>query len=79
MRPFYLPHEFPQIIVTVVYIHPRADINKAANIIFNTTQKLDEISPDAPKFIMGDFNNCTLKKLCLPTRSMSPVQHEKIK
>lgn len=62
MRPSYLPREFPQIFLTVVYIHPRADINNAADIIFNITQELDKISPDAPKFIMGDFNNCTLKK-----------------
>lgn len=29
---------------------------------FYITQELDKISPDASKFIMGDFNNCTLKK-----------------
>jgi hypothetical protein len=62
MQPSYLPREFPLIFLTAVYIHPRADINKAADVIFNITQELDEILPDAPKYIMGDFNSCTLKK-----------------
>lgn len=80
MRPSYLPREFPQIFLTVVYIHPRADINNAADIIFNVTQELDKISPDAPKFIMGDFNNCTLKKI-LTTYSQyvtCPTRKDKI-
>ena len=46
----------------MVYIHPKADFKKATEIIFNTSQKLDSLSPDAPKFILGDFNRCSIKK-----------------
>ncbi|KAM4537132.1 uncharacterized protein PAE49_021521 [Odontesthes bonariensis] len=66
LRPPYLPREFPQIFYTVAYIHPKANADRALDAIFNLTQKLDALSPDAPKFILGDFNNCPLKK-CLRT------------
>ncbi|XDV11016.1 hypothetical protein PO909_000083 [Leuciscus waleckii] len=56
--------EFPQIFVTVVYIHPRANADKASESILKVTQKLQEISPEAPVFVLGDFNHCSLKK-CL--------------
>ena len=62
LRPYYLPREFPQIFFTLVYIHPKADFNKATRIIFNISQKLEALSPDAPKFILGDFNNCPVKR-----------------
>ena len=66
LRPLYLPREFPQLFVTVVYIHPKANVNRAAQHICDVTQKLDSLSPDAPKFVLGDFNQCKPKK-CLPT------------
>jgi len=62
LRPYYLPREFPQIFVSVVYIHPKADAKSAADIIFKTVNKLQSISPGAPNFILGDFNHCNLKK-----------------
>lgn len=40
VRPFYLPREFPQIFLTVVYIHPRADANTATDVIFSVLQRL---------------------------------------
>ena len=66
LRPLYLPREFPQLFVTVVYIHPRANVDRAAQHICDVTQKLDALSTDAPKFILGDFNQCKLEN-CLPT------------
>ena len=66
LRPLYLPREFPQLFVTVVYIHPKANVDRAAQHICDVTQKLDSLSPDAPKFVLGDFNQCKLNK-CLPT------------
>lgn len=66
LRHFHLPREFLQSFLTVVYIHPKANFNKALEIIFNLSQKLESLSPDAPKFILGDFNNCSVKK-CLRT------------
>ena len=53
--------------VTVVYIHPvpKANVNVAASEIFDVTQRLDSISPDAPKFILGEFNHRLLNKTLL--------------
>ncbi len=55
LHPSYFPSEFTRIFLTVVYTHPKAKNDKAANIIFSVTQEFDEISPDAPKHapIMG--------------------------
>ena len=55
--PFYLPREFGQIFVTVVYIHPQA----AAEAIQDTVIKLENVAPDAPKLILDDFNGCSMK------------------
>jgi hypothetical protein len=63
LRPHYLPREFPQLFFTLVYIHPRANANTASQLIADVTHRLDTISPDAPKFILGDFNHCKLKKV----------------
>ena len=60
-RPFYLPREFGQIFITLVYIPPDANTNKACDIIFETTQQLERLSTDAPKLVLGDFNSCTLR------------------
>lgn len=61
LRPFYLPREFPQIFVTVVYIHPKANEAKVKETVEHTVSKLQNVSPDAPNFVMGDFNHCSLK------------------
>lgn len=62
LRPQYLPCEFPQLFVTVVYIHSRANEDNAAREIERVVHELQSVSPDAPSFILGDFNNCTLEK-----------------
>lgn len=59
LRPLYLPREFPQIFVMVVYIHPRANVDNASQTILQSTQA---ISPDAPVLILGNFNHCSLQK-----------------
>lgn len=56
-----VPREFPQIFVVIVYIHPRAN-EEASESILQVTQKLQSVSPDAPIFVLGDFNHCSLKK-----------------
>eukprot|EP00745_Piridium_sociabile_P022796 TRINITY_DN35541_c0_g1_i7.p1 TRINITY_DN35541_c0_g1~~TRINITY_DN35541_c0_g1_i7.p1 ORF type:complete len:265 (+),score=37.09 TRINITY_DN35541_c0_g1_i7:293-1087(+) len=61
LRPFYLPREFNQIFVTVVYIHPRTDTKIAANTIADVMHGLSSSSPDSPSFIVGDFNKCRLE------------------
>lgn len=62
VRPFYLPREFPQLFLTVVYIHPKANAQNAAQTIEKVIQKLQSLSPDAPCLLMEDFNNCKLHK-----------------
>ena len=62
LRPFYLPREFPQIFITVVYIHPKANNIIASNTVSDVVQGLQNISPEAPNFILGDFNHVSLKK-----------------
>ncbi len=52
----------PQLFVTVVYIHPKANENDAAETLLHVMHKLQSLSPDAPNIILGDFNNCTLSK-----------------
>lgn len=60
--PFHLPREFPQICITILYIHLKANAAAAYFTVQNVIQKLQCISPDAPNFIMGDFNHVSLKK-----------------
>lgn len=56
------PREFPQLFMTVVYIHPKANVDNATSVIIKMMQHLQSISPDAPNFIMGYFNHCSMAK-----------------
>ena len=57
LRPFYLPREFSNINMTIIYAPPdaKAEIvkNEVTNILFDTTSK----SPDAISLMCGDLNN----------------------
>lgn len=55
---FYLPQEFPQIFIILVYIHPKAKASAATEHVKNTMS--ESVSPDAPKFHIGDLNHCSL-------------------
>lgn len=55
-----LPPSF--LFATVVYIPPRANVSTAAQLIADVTGRLDSLCPDTPKFILGDFNKCDLRK-----------------
>ncbi len=77
LRPPYLPREFPQIFITLIYIHPGARGKSACEQIHRVIQKLQLISPDAPNIILHYMNHCSLKKtlrdffqyVTCPTRS----------
>lgn len=58
LRPFYLPREFPQLFFVLVYIHPKANPTLATDHIKSSLDKIEHLSPDSPKFILGDFNHC---------------------
>ena len=63
LRPFYLPREFPQLFIILMYIHPRANAAAAATEhITSSLNRLELISPDSPKFLLGDFNRCSPDK-----------------
>ena len=62
LRPFCLPREFRQIFVTVVYIHPKADVKVAAGVIRRAVQKQETRCPESVRLIAGDFNHCRLNK-----------------
>ena len=72
LRPPYLPREFPQIFVMVVYIHPRANADNASETILQSTQKLQAISPDAPVLILGDLLSALPDSTKLWTCVMGP-------
>ena len=61
LRPYYLPREFGQVFVTVVYTAPCVNVNTAADVISNITHAHENKAPDDPKLILGDFNKCRLK------------------
>ena len=66
LRPRYLPREFGQLFLTVVYVPPCANAVHAASEITDTVHALQMISPEAPNFILGDFNSFNLRS-SLPT------------
>ena len=60
VRPFYLPREFSNIVLCCVYVPPSADALAAADTIASYMQSMLLRYLDAPVFVMGDFNSCTL-------------------
>lgn len=58
LRPFYLPREFPQLFVSLVYIHPKANVDSATLTLVEAAPWLQSIAPNAPNFIMGDLIRC---------------------
>ena len=65
LRPFYLPREFPKIILNVVYIPPSANENAASNTITDLVHGQQSKTPDAVIVITGDLNHCSIDS-CLP-------------
>lgn len=59
-RPYYLPREFSNVIVLVVYIPPSANAKLANDTIARAAHSLLSHTPDALIIINGDFNHCTL-------------------
>ena len=47
-------------------IHSKTNVDMAAKVIFDVTQTLDSIFPDAPKLILSEFNHCLLN-ITLPS------------
>ncbi|KAI2664123.1 RNA-directed DNA polymerase from mobile element jockey [Labeo rohita] len=60
LRPFHLPREFQTVVVTCVYICPSANARVAAELVADNANTMLAAYPEAPAFILGDFNNCRL-------------------
>ena len=65
-RPKYLPREFSQLSLLLVYIPPSGNVTRASETIAACVHKIECASPDSPVLILGDFNACRLNKI-LPT------------
>ena len=48
--------------MTVVYIHPRADVRVAAGVVRRAVQKQETQCPESVRLIAGDFNHSRLNK-----------------
>lgn len=59
-RPFYLPPEFTAVFVTIVYIPPGANANKAMKELHDTISLLQTKHPEAFYVVAGDFNHIKL-------------------
>ena len=72
-RPFYLPREFGQITVILVYV-PGPDFKNGGGENNRKFQRGASRSVDRHVFILGDFNSCDLPPTFPPPSSTSPVQ-----
>ena len=60
-RPFYLPRECSTLFAVLVYVPPSANYTVAAETITQHMNELYNLSPNAPKLLLGDFNGCSLR------------------
>lgn len=60
-RPFYLPREFRVVMVTAVYIPPKANASLALESLYDTISEQQSKYPDAVHIVAGDFNHVDLK------------------
>ncbi len=52
LRPFYLPREYPQLFITLVYTHRKANVDLATRATVKKVQQLQGIAQNAPNFII---------------------------
>lgn len=74
----FLPREFPQLFFSVVYIHPRANVDIAVEVISQAIHRYQSCSPDPSDFLMGDFNKCTLDASLKVQQYTDCPNHDKI-
>lgn len=60
LRPFYLPREFGNILIGSVYVSPNGNASRAATQVADCVHEQLQRTPNAPIFIIGDFNHCCL-------------------
>ena len=62
LRPYYLPREFSNIFLCVVYVPPDARAANTASQIADCVHRHLQNKPDAPMLVLGDLNHCPLEK-----------------
>lgn len=67
LHPSYLLREFLQLFMTLVYIHPKANVDRASQAMVKTMQQLHGFADSTPSFVMGEFNHCR------PGKSLSHI------
>ena len=58
VRPFYLPREFSNIFITIIYSPPDANKEVVMNTVHEHVNKMTDSKPDALHLLFGDMNNC---------------------
>eukprot|EP00061_Rhincodon_typus_P018864 g48222.t1 len=62
-QPYYRPREFTSVILTAVYIQPRADVKNALDMIYTTTNTRETKFPEALFIVASNFNQVNLKQV----------------
>ena len=62
LRPFYLPREIPCLHVVSVYIPPDGNYQSATATLTDAISTIENSHPDSVNFVLGDFNQCEVKK-----------------
>ena len=75
VRPYYLPREFPHVIVTTVYVPSSVIAREVADILSSHVYDLDTSAPDAVKLVSGISTIVTSKRRYPGMNSMSLVLH----
>ena len=82
-RPFYLPREFASIMLTGVYIQPRANATDAIRELARHISYIEQSQPDSTIIALGDFNHTNLSRelpnykqqVKCPTRGPNILDH----
>ena len=82
-RPYYVPREFSCVIMTAVYIHPRANVDTAIKDLSTVISRYESAYSNALTIVGGDFNQANLRKQQLkyyqqvtcPTRGTKTLDH----
>ncbi len=62
-RPFWLPREFTEIIITAVYIPPQANTDQALKELYGNISEQETVYPDAAFIVTGDFNKANFRTI----------------
>ena len=60
-RPFYLPLEFTNITIVVVYIPPTANTEQALSVLYRAIRDMQSTPPESVFIVAGDFNQANMK------------------